>query len=193
MSLLQHYEVHCEVLKCSPNAETVGCIADLGQDISEVMPYLNAVLDRCRYHPNAPALEITYQGRGITLWPRRVAFGGVTGCDDAEQVMVSVRQLINDTWARRHEITPSERSGPCLSPLDLFQLLPGVNCGACGEPTCLAFAAKLARETVAVGQCSALARPQHAARRAKLAAALSAAGYEVPDGWGDTSYVQQER
>ena len=183
IALLRDYEIQLELFKCSPQAEAVGCLVELGQDIREVMPYLNAVLKRCRYNPDAPALEISHEGRRFALWARRIAFGGVTGSDEAEQAMRSVQQLINETWARRNEIAPSHRKGPTLSPLELFQLLPGVNCGACGEPTCLAFAAKVARETATVGQCSALARPENAARRRKLAALLSEAGYEVPESW----------
>jgi ArsR family metal-binding transcriptional regulator len=182
MSLLRGYEVRCEVLKCSPHAETVGCLVDLQQDITEVLPYLNAVLERCRYHSNAPALEMNYQGRGITLWPRRVVFGGVTGTDEAERVMRSVQELINDTWARRDQITPSERRGPCLSPLAVFKLLPGLNCGECGEASCLAFAAKLAREKARLVQCVPLASPDHGERRAALVAMLLEGGYEVPQG-----------
>ena len=181
--LLRDYEIKLEVFKCSPQAEEVGCLVELGQDIREVMPYLNAVLKRCRYNPDAPALEISHEGRGYALWAKRIAFGGVTGSGEAEQAMRSVQQLINDTWTRRRQIAPSCRKGPTLSPLELFQLLPGVNCGACGEPTCLAFAAKVARETATIGQCSSLARPDNAARRGKLAALLTEAGYDVPESW----------
>ncbi|MFB3880398.1 MAG: (Fe-S)-binding protein [Armatimonadota bacterium] len=182
-ALLRDYQIQLEVFKCSPQSQEVGCLVELGQDIREVMPYLNAVLRRCRYNPDAPALEISHQGRGYALWARRIAFGGVTCFDEAEQAMQSVQRLINETWQRRHEITPSDRKGPTLSPLELFQLLPGVNCGACGEPTCLAFAAKVARETMTIGQCSSLSRADNAGRRKKLAALLTEAGYEVPEGW----------
>lgn len=181
--LLRDYTIQLEVLKCSPHSEAVGCLVDLGQDIREVMPYLNGALKRCRYNPDAPAIEISHEGRGFAIWPTRVAFGGVTCYDEAEQAMESLRQLINDTWERRDRIIPSDRHGPVLSPLELFQLLPGVNCGACGEPTCLAFAAKVAREAAAIGQCPSLARSENEARRAKLAALLAKAGYDVPEGW----------
>jgi ArsR family metal-binding transcriptional regulator len=183
MSLLRDYEIRCEVLKCSPQAETAGCLVDLGQDITEVLPYLNAVLERCRYSPNAPALEISYQGRGITLWPRRVVFGGVTGSEEAQQVMRSLQQLINDTWARRDDITPSERRGPCLSPLALFKLLPGLNCGECGQASCLAFAAKLARQHAQVEQCVPLSGTDQAEGRSNLVTLLVEAGYDVPEDW----------
>lgn len=182
MSLLQDYTVQLEVFKCSPHSEAVGCLVDLGQDIREVMPYLNAVLKRCRYNPDAPALEISHEGRGFALWPRRIAFGGVTCSEEAEQVMRSVQELINDTWARRDQITPSERKGPCLGPLALFKLLPGLNCGECGEASCLAFAARLSRENARLVQCVPLASSDHAERRTALVAMLTEAGYEAPEG-----------
>jgi len=182
MSLLRGYEIRLEVFKCSPHSEAVGCLVDLHQDIREVMPYLNGVLKRCRYNPDAPALEISHEGRGFALWARRIAFGGVTCSEEAEHVMESLQQLINDTWARRDEITPSERRGPCLSPLAVFKLLPGLNCGECGEASCLAFAAKLAREKARLVQCVPLASPDHGERRAALVAMLLEGGYEAPQG-----------
>ncbi len=181
--LLSSYQCRVEVFKCSPHSQEVGCVVELDQDISAVFPYLNAELKRCRYNPEGPTLEINYENRSVALHARRVAFGAVDGLTEAERVMDSVARLINETWERRHEITPSFRRGPCLSPLDIFQLLPGVNCRRCGEPTCLAFAAKLARENATVSQCAALAKPEHAAHRLQLAALLLEAGYEVPETW----------
>lgn len=183
MSLLRDYEIRLEVFKCSPHSESVGCLVDLGQDIREVMPYLNGVLKRCRYNPDAPTLEITHEERSFALWAKRIAFGGVAGYDEAERAMQSVQQLINDTWARRDEITPSERRGANLSPLTLFKLLPGLNCGECGETGCLAFAAKLAREKASVDRCTPLTRPDHIECRTALVGLLVEAGYGVPEDW----------
>jgi ArsR family metal-binding transcriptional regulator len=181
--LLTDYEINLEVLKCSPHSQEAGCLVDLGQDISEVFPYLNAQLRRCRYNPDAPTLEISYEGRGFALHARRIAFGGVGSREEAERVVESVRALINETWDRRAEITPSYRQGPCLSPLALYQLLPKLNCGQCGDATCLAFAAKLARERSSVSRCRPLLEPAHAVRRAGLVSVLLDAGYEVSEEW----------
>ncbi len=181
--LLSDYKCKVEVFKCSPHSQEVGCVVELGQDISAAFPYLNAELKRSRYNPEGPTLEINYEDRGVALQARRVAFGAVDGIAEAERVMASIASLINDTWERHNEITPSFRRGPCLSPLDIFQLLPGVNCSRCGEPTCLAFAAKLARENAAVSHCAPLAKSEHAAHRLQLAALLLEAGYEVPKEW----------
>ncbi len=183
MPLLESYTIRIEVFKCSPQSEEAGCLVDLAQDIGAVMPYINASIRSCRFNPEGPTLELEHDGRRFALHSKRVAFGGVVSSLDAELAMRSMQQLINDTWDSRERITPSQRKGPTLSPLSIFQLLPGVNCGACGEPTCLAFAAKVAREKLSIGQCSSLGRPQHAHKRQKVAGLLLDAGYDAPEGW----------
>jgi len=40
-----------------------------------------------------------------------------------------------------------------LSGLDIFKLLPRTNCGACGVPTCMAFAMKLAQKKAELAAC----------------------------------------
>ena len=40
-----------------------------------------------------------------------------------------------------------------LTGLDIFKQLPKTNCGKCGQPTCLAFAMKLAQKQVSLDQC----------------------------------------
>jgi ArsR family metal-binding transcriptional regulator len=181
--LLADYEINLEVMKCSPQAQEAGCLVDLGQDIGAVFPYLNARLKRCRYNPEAPSLEIGYEGRGFALHARRIAFGGVASREEAARVVASLRDFINETWEHRAEIEPSYREGPCLSPLAIFQLLPRDNCGGCGDPTCLAFAAKLAREKAVVASCAPLLEPRHAERRARLLSLLAEGGYEIPPSW----------
>ncbi len=43
-----------------------------------------------------------------------------------------------------------------ISILDLYKALPRTNCGACGQPTCMAFAARVIAESEALGQCPQL-------------------------------------
>ncbi len=43
-----------------------------------------------------------------------------------------------------------------LTILDLYKVLPRTNCGACGQPTCLAFAARVLTESEALGKCPQL-------------------------------------
>ena len=79
---------------------------------------------------------------------------------------------VNRTWERRDEIEPDYQATRQPTMLEVYRLLPGGNCRACGETTCLAFAAKLLQEDVDLAACSPLFTEQHSDAREKLLALL---------------------
>ena len=83
------------------------------------------------------------QARLITIYPREIAINIVKDQTEAGEILEWLRQVINDTWERRHEIKPrlDVPSKPRI--LDILKLLPKSNCGQCGLPTCLVFAAQV--------------------------------------------------
>lgn len=183
VALLTEYKFQLFAPKCNPSAEYANCLAALRDDIREVLPYLNGRLKGCQYNPEAPFLRLRHEGHVITLRPRQAAVSKLADSDEARRVLDWVKDLINDTWERRAEITPSDRRAPSLTALQLYKLLPGTNCRRCGLPTCLAFAAQLAEEEVSIEQCAPLLEPEHEERRARLVDLLASAGYHVPEDW----------
>jgi len=181
--LLREYKFQLFAPKCNPSAEYANCLAALRDDIREVFPYLNATLKACQYNPDAPFLRFRHEGHVVALRPRQAAVSKLADAEEARQVLDWVKDLVNDTWEHRDEITPSDRRAPSLTALQLYKLLPGTNCGKCGEPTCLALAVKLAGEEATVDACSPLLELQHAGKQAALVAALVDAGYDVPEDW----------
>ncbi len=181
--LLTEYKFQLFAPKCNPSAEHMNFLAALRDDIREVFPYLNGRLKGCQYSPDAPFLRLRHKGHVVTLRPRQAAVGKVADAEEARQVLDWVKDLINDTWARRAEITPSDRRAPSLTALQIFKLLPGTNCRQCGQQTCLAFAALLAEEEASIEQCAPLLSPEHHDRCRQLVRILLDAGYEVPEDW----------
>ena len=181
--LLREYKFQLFAPKCNPSAEYANCLAALRDDIREVLPYLNATLKACQYNPEAPFLRFRQEGRVVVLRPRQAAISKVADAEAASQALDRVKDLINETWERREQITPSYRRAASLTALQLYRLLPGGNCGRCGEPTCLAFAVKLAAEEAALERCSPLLEEKHGEKRAALVGALLEAGYDVPEDW----------
>ncbi|MBW1991303.1 MAG: DUF3786 domain-containing protein [Deltaproteobacteria bacterium] len=53
-----------------------------------------------------------------------------------------------------------------MSVLDVFKMLPGSNCGECGQPTCLAFATQVIKEGQELERCPYLPEEQAAAAAA---------------------------
>jgi len=182
-ALLREYKFQLFAPKCNPSAEYVNCLAALRDDVREVFPYLNATLKACQYNPDAPFLRFRHEGHVIALRPRQAAVSKLADAEEAQRVLDWVKGLVNETWERRDQITPSYRRAAGLTALQLYRLLPGGNCQKCGEPTCLAFAVKLAGEEATLEKCSPLWETQQEEKRKALVELLLEAGYEVPEDW----------
>jgi ArsR family metal-binding transcriptional regulator len=62
-----------------------------------------------------------------------------------------------------------------LNVVDILKQLPRTNCKECGEATCMAFAAKLAKMEKKVEECKPLLNEEHAQKRKALEGMLNAA------------------
>ena len=72
------------------------------------------------------------------------------------------------SWKSRSETTPREEPRVRASAMEVFRLLPRTNCGACGEKTCMAFAAKLASDEARLEECTPLDASAREQLRRKL-------------------------
>lgn len=174
------------VLPCLADPSKIRFHARPSADLSPVLPYLNAVLPRAVYHHAAPALTFTVEYRIVCLAPLLVTGAKADDVEDARRLCDSLLQLINDTWDRREEITPSYARRERLTPLPIFELLPKGNCRACGQPTCLAFAVEVAAERESVLRCAPLFGASHQRPRQRLLQLLTDAGYPLPTAFRPT-------
>ena len=62
-----------------------------------------------------------------------------------------------------------------LNAMEVLKELPRTNCKECGEPTCMAFTAKLLKKERKLEECKPLLNEEHAHRRKNLQAILQAA------------------
>lgn len=60
-----------------------------------------------------------------------------------------------------------------ISPLQLYKLLPKLNCGKCGEPSCMAFVYKLQKGEKKAGDCPPLLEPRFSKQLEELKQALA--------------------
>jgi ArsR family metal-binding transcriptional regulator len=143
---------------CDHTSETVNIIGRFADDIGPVLPYLNATQPKALFHRAANILRFRFEGHQVTLQPHEMAMGGFEDGDQAVQTLLRLQRLINETWERREEITPSHVERKRLQALAVYRLLPGTNCKECGEPTCFVFANKLAAGQVGIELCTRLCR-----------------------------------
>ncbi len=139
--------------KCNPQFQSVHCIAHLDCDIREVLPYLNSVLGGYTYIEEPPSVTFKLHGRLVTVHAREIAINALEDEAEADRVLAWLQEQINETWARRADITPSYESQPRPQTLRLLRLLPKTNCGKCGQPTCTVFATLMAEGAKVPSDC----------------------------------------
>jgi len=184
--LIKDYQLRIVLSDCNPSSQKVNAIADLSEDISEVLPYLNTVLKGIQYNEAEKILVVKKGGRLITFRPRQIALTKLEDENDARIVMEELKQILNETYANREQIKPTYTSRSIPRPLDIFKLLPGTNCKKCGELTCLAFAVKLVGQEIEITKCISLFSEEYLEKRKVLLEILHAAGYNVDSVFLDT-------
>ncbi len=166
--LIKDYQLRIVLSDCNPSSLKVNAIADLSEDISGVLPYLNTALKGLQYYAEEKILTAKRGGRMITFRPRQIALTKLEDEKEATVVMEELKRIVNETYANRDHIKPTYTSRPMPRPLDIFKLLPGKNCKECGEATCMAFALKLINDEVELNQCPLLSEKEFEANRLKL-------------------------
>jgi len=172
---VKNYELEVISPPCEPGAERWNAIAHLSDDVSEVMPYLNATLRGCIYDHQSGVLTWQRGGRRIIIRLKEIAVTNLEDREDARRVMGSLVKTINETWERRADIEPDYRKRDRLKPMDVYKLLPGTNCKACGEPSCFLFALKVTAGKVEVKNCQPLFTDGYRNEREELQDLLEAA------------------
>ncbi|MDD5007789.1 MAG: (Fe-S)-binding protein [Syntrophorhabdaceae bacterium] len=141
---------------CNPSFESVHCIAKLNEDISEVLPYLNAVLGGTEYFSDPPEVMFSHYGKIIKVGSREIAINALEDEDEAERILSWLKDQINEAWENRGTITPKYTGGRKPQIMAILKLLPRSNCKRCGRPTCTVFAAQMAEGGLGPEHCPEL-------------------------------------
>ena len=166
--LIEHYDLDVFTPPHGTGVEKFSAIARLTTDISEVLPYLNATCRGAIYQRAAHTLLWKRGEHHLTLHAHQVAVGNVADYDTAVAEIDELVALINRTWERRTELTPNYATRQRPPVMSIYRQLPQTNCRQCGEPTCYAFAIKLAASQRALADCV----PVHQSPYAQQLAAL---------------------
>jgi ArsR family metal-binding transcriptional regulator len=154
--LLKSYTKKIFRAECNPSFESLHCIATLDQDVSEALPYLNAVLGGFEYLKEPPAVVFRSRGRLITVHGRQIAINALQDEAEADKILEWLKREINGAWGKRAEIVPCFEGSPKPQILEILKLLPRTNCRKCGEPTCMVFAARAAEGVRGASDCPPL-------------------------------------
>jgi ArsR family metal-binding transcriptional regulator len=158
-----------DFLPCMADPERMRAIVELSDDISPVFPYLNATVRNAIYNPATNSVTLKRASRLITAYPRGITMAKVQDVPDAEEHLRWFQELCNDTWQRREELTPNYSRRRVVDPLDVYELLPKLNCKACGQASCWTFSFELLFGDQTLAGCPPLATPSFAELGRQLA------------------------
>ncbi len=154
--LLESYTKKIFRAECNPQFESLHCIATLDQDVSEALPYLNAVLGGFEYLKDPPAVIFRSRGRLITVHGRQIAVNALRDEEEADKILDWLKREINQAWENRTEIAPITEGTPKPQVFEILKLLPRTNCRECGEPTCMVFAVRASEGVRSASDCPLL-------------------------------------
>lgn len=156
------------VMDCLADPSKIRVAACFSCDVWEALPYLAALLPQAGYNHATGILTLVREGRMLSIYPRTVMLAKALDEDDAVAVLEWLRGKINEAYARRGELTPCFERRRVPRFLDVYRLLPGGNCGRCGEASCLALALRLAFGEARLDRCPRLQEAAFARNRSVL-------------------------
>jgi len=174
--LLETYRLEIFNNECMPGAMTVQCFAHLDQDVSEVLPFLNAELGGFEYIKDPPSVTFRLHGKLLTVHGNKIAVNALKDETEARKIVEWLKREINNAWKNHDNITPRYEGLPRPQVIQILKCLPMTNCRECGESTCMVFATRVAEGVMDSDQCLALTRD------GKIALDDYMTGYNIEDG-----------
>ena len=168
--LIEDYDLELFTPPCDPGSETWSAIARLKVDISKVLPYMNARLRGAVYYHAAKALTWKKGGRSTAFHPYEIAVANLEDRAVAEKMIRGLIRLVNRTWEDRDNIEPDFEAHRRPTPMAVFKLLPGTNCGECSQSTCFNFALKVVAGQQKPEDCLPILQPEFAEQLTQLRA-----------------------
>lgn len=154
--LLESYAKEIFRAECNPGFEALHCFAHLDQDVSEAIPYLNAVLGGFTYTKEPPSVTFKAQGKLITVHAKKIAVNALKDEEEAVKIIEWLKREINSAWENRDKIEPLFEAAAQPKVIEILKLLPKTNCKECGQPTCMVFATQVAEGAKGPEDCPSL-------------------------------------
>jgi len=151
--LLNGYRPDISRPACNNTFQSLHCIAHLDEDVSEALPYLNAVLGGDTYIKDPPSVTFKAHGRLITVHGRQIAVNALQNENEALHILEWLKDEINDAWANREAIVPKYDGKTVPQILEIYKRLPRSNCRKCGQATCMMFASLATQGIKSAGDC----------------------------------------
>jgi len=157
-----------ETFPCLAEKHLFKALTRASVSLNDLLPYLNAIVDKPNYQPDSNSLVFKDGIIGFTLQDTSINVTRFANITELYEILDWVKDLINSAYDSRDEITPNYKARKTVPTLTIYGMLPKTNCKECGEQTCMAFAAKLNKFDVDIDDCPLLQQSEFAGLRQRL-------------------------
>lgn len=156
--------------ECNPSSTMVNIRVLLDEDLSDMLPYLNATQGKAKYYPNVPYLNFLWKGCPVNVREATITAFGFESDTQARSEAELIVSEINRVVLNRADIEPDETPYSPPPVLDILKHLPRISgCSDCGQGSCMAFAAAVNRGDCRIEECSPLKTDDYSDNRSALA------------------------
>ncbi len=155
--LVSTYDFRLVSPGCHPGADAWSIKVDLDRDISDVLPLLNAKLEGADYDHKARCLVWKGQQKKYAFRPKEISIAPLKDREEALAMCMEAVEMVNRTWELRTEIEPDYSRVELPALMEIYKALPKDNCGTCGFPTCMAYAAAYRSGKARAADCPRMA------------------------------------
>lgn len=159
--LIDDYDIELSTPACDLTATVYTARISVESDLSEVLPYVNATVEKGEFLPDRPVLVFRERAHKYALRPREISISNVADRDEASEEARAIVEKINAVWENRANLEPSYSTWTRPKALEVFKLLPRTNCGECAIPTCMAFAVEVSKGKKCPEDCPPLKQDEY--------------------------------
>jgi len=150
---IKDYKFQLINIECLPTSVHLNLIMNFDEDIKDLLPYIAACLPGCTYIHGTDIINFTEKYHIVAIKPREITITRVKNEKQARELCEYWKDFINETEEVKDSIEPVYEKKVEIGPLDIYRALPATNCGECGYPTCMAFAAAVVKREADIENC----------------------------------------
>ena len=99
-----------ETSPCLADTELFKAVTRASVDLTEILPYLNGILENPNYQSSSNSLTFKKGIIGFTLKEDKIGMTKFANLTEAHELLDWIKDIINDTYKRKSEITPNYNS-----------------------------------------------------------------------------------
>ena len=156
MLITKYYDLTITGPGCHPGSEILVAKFKLDNDISHLFPYINAIVEKASYFENPHYIKFMRNGISCALYHDNAAVAPFGDREKAIEYIDGLIAFLNDLDKKKESLKPDHTTKKNIAVMDILRFLPRTNCGVCGFPTCMAFAAALCNGDTVIEDCCEL-------------------------------------